>query len=104
MSTKQTDKLPTILVVDDDRAIFLLIKNALEGIARIVTAETAEAGLDQLNQTPVDAVLLDIMLPDRSGMAVLCEIHSFDRRMPVIFMTSEATSETAIEAMQLGAV
>lgn len=103
MNKKPTDQMPKILVVDDDRAIFLLVENALEGIAQIVTAETAEAGIEQLNKAQVDAVLLDIMLPDRNGMAVLCEVHEFDRRLPVIFMTSEATSETAIEAMQLGA-
>ncbi len=50
-----------------------------------------------------DAVLLDIGLPDRSGLATYCEIKEMDRRLPVIFMTIEATSGTAIEAMQLGA-
>jgi len=95
--------MPTILVIDDDRAIFLLVKQALEGVADIVTAETADDGLKQLQKHDVDAVLLDIMLPDRSGMAVFCEIHEKDRRLPVIFMTIEATSQTAIEAMQMGA-
>ena len=95
--------VPKILVVDDDRAIFLLVRKALEEIAQIVTAETAEQGIEKLKQHSFDAVLLDIMLPDRNGMAVMCEIHEFDRRLPVIFMTIEATSETAIEAMQLGA-
>ncbi|NND96134.1 MAG: sigma-54-dependent Fis family transcriptional regulator [Pirellulaceae bacterium] len=95
--------MPTILVIDDDRAIFLLVRQALEGVADIVTAETADAGIKLLKEESIDAVLLDIMLPDRSGMAVFCEIQEYDRRLPVIFMTIEATSQTAIEAMQLGA-
>ena len=95
--------MPTILVVDDDRAMFLLIRQALNGVADVITAETADEGMKLLKQHDVDAVLLDIMLPDRSGLAVFCEIHEFDRRLPVIFMTIEATSQTAIEAMQMGA-
>ncbi len=96
-------KMPTILVIDDDRAILLLVRQALDGVADIVTAETADAGIKLLREGKVDAVLLDIMLPDRSGMAVFSEVHEYDRRLPVIFMTIEATSQTAIEAMQLGA-
>ena len=95
--------MPKILVIDDDRAIFLLIRQALAGFAEIITAETADEGIQALKEHEVDAVLLDIMLPDRSGMAVFCEIHEYDRRLPVIFMTIEATSQTAIEAMQMGA-
>ncbi len=95
--------MPNILVIDDDRAIFLLVKQALSGIAEIVTAETAEDGLAKLKEQDFDALLLDIMLPDRSGMAAFCEIQEVDRRLPVIFMTIEASSQTAIEAMQMGA-
>jgi DNA-binding NtrC family response regulator len=95
--------MPKILLIDDDRAIFLLVKQALSGVAEIVTAETAEEGLAKLRQQSFDAVLLEIMLPDRNGMAVFCEIQEYDRRLPVIFMTIEATSQTAIKAMQLGA-
>ena len=47
--------------------------------------------------------MLDIQLPDQNGLAVYCEIREFDRRIPVVFMTIEAASSTAIEAMQLGA-
>ena len=96
-------RMPTVLVIDDDRAIFLLVKQALSGVAEIVTADNADDGLRLLRKHHFDAVLLDIMLPDRSGMAVFCEIHEYDRRLPIIFMTVDATSQTAIEAMQLGA-
>ncbi len=95
--------MPTVLAIDDDRSILLLAQRALEGVADVVTAETAEEGLRVLHDHDVDAVLLDIMLPDRSGMAVFWEIRDYDRRLPVIFMTVDATSQTAIEAMQMGA-
>ena len=95
--------MPTVLVVDDDRHIHLLIKTALEPIAQIVSVESAEAALRKVNEGGVDTVLLDIGLPDQSGLAAFCDIQAVDRRLPVIFMTSEAASHTAIGAMQLGA-
>ncbi|TWU01745.1 sigma-54-dependent transcriptional regulator [Neorhodopirellula pilleata] len=95
--------MPSVLVVDDDRTILLLAQKALSPIADVVTVETAQAGLDALKKGSFDAVLLDIQLPDRSGLAAYCEIREIDSKLPVIFMTIEAASNTAIEAMQLGA-
>ncbi len=96
-------KMTNVLVIDDDRSIHLMIRKMLQPIAEVVSAERAEEGIELTRQGGFDVVLLDIRLPDRSGMAVLSEIQQYDRRLPVIFMTIEATSDTAIEAMQLGA-
>ncbi len=95
--------MPKVLVVDDDRSIHLLAEKALAPIADVFTADTGERGLSLIRQHDFDAVLLDIVLPDQNGLALYCEIREHDRRLPVIFMTIEATSQTAIEAMQLGA-
>ncbi|WP_442506019.1 sigma-54-dependent transcriptional regulator [Novipirellula sp. SH528] len=95
--------MPSVLVIDDDRAILALTEKALSTIADVETAATAKEGLDKLRAGAFDTVLLDIQLPDQNGLAVYCEIREFDRRIPVVFMTVEAASSTAIEAMQLGA-
>ena len=95
--------MPNVLVVDDDRAILALTERTLSPIADITTAATAADGLRELRRGSFDAVLLDIQLPDQNGLAAYCEIREYDRRIPVIFMTVEAASNTAIEAMQLGA-
>ncbi len=95
--------MPRVLVIDDDRAILALAKEAISPIADVVTESTAREGLEQLHRGDIDVVLLDIRLPDRNGLAVYCEIRDIDRRIPVIFMTIEAASGTVIEAMQLGA-
>ncbi len=102
-NTYGTSHMPKILVVDDDRSIHLLAEKSLAPIADVYTADTADRGLAMVRQHDFDAVLLDIVLPDRNGLAMYCEIRELDRRLPVIFMTIEATSQTAIEAMQLGA-
>jgi DNA-binding NtrC family response regulator len=94
----------TVLVIDDDRSVVLIIRRALEKLGVTVTAaETADAGLKQAVSDHPDVVLLDIMLPRMSGLEVFRRIHANDRRLPVIFITADADSETVIEAMQLGA-
>lgn len=95
--------MPSLLVIDDDRLVCALTRKSLASIADVETAATAAEGLDKLRAGDFDAVLLDIQLPDQNGLAVYCEIREHDRRIPVIFMTIEAASNTAIEAMQLGA-
>ncbi len=95
--------MPHVLVIDDDRSILLLAQKSLAPIADVTVATTADEGIRLLKRNSFDAVLLDIVLPDRNGLAIYCEIREYDRRLPVIFMTVEAASQTAIEAMQLGA-
>ena len=95
--------MPKVLVIDDDRTILLLAEKALAPIADVVTVESADDGLAKVRSDNFDAVLLDIQLPDQNGLALYCEIREHDRRLPVIFMTVEAASHSAIEAMQLGA-
>ncbi|WP_246151983.1 response regulator [Rubripirellula reticaptiva] len=95
--------MPSVLVIDDDRSILTLAEKTLSAIASVETAETAGEGLEKLRNDDFDTVLLDIQLPDQNGLAVYCEIREHDRRIPDVFMTIEAASSTAIEAMQLGA-
>ncbi|KAA5542586.1 sigma-54-dependent Fis family transcriptional regulator [Roseiconus nitratireducens] len=94
---------PNILAVDDDPTILAFVERSLASISDVATAKTAGEGLEKLRRGSFDAILLDIQLPDQNGLAAYCEIKEFDRRIPVIFMTVEAASGTAIEAMQLGA-
>lgn len=101
--SKWSKAMPSLLVIDDDRAILALAERSLAVIADVTTAANATDGLKALRRGSFDAVLLDIQLPDQNGLAVYCEIREHDRRIPVIFMTVEAASNTAIEAMQLGA-
>ncbi|TWU08431.1 sigma-54-dependent transcriptional regulator [Stieleria varia] len=95
--------MPRLLVVDDDRAILTLAQRTLSMVADVDTAGNAFDAIEMLKKDDYDVVLLDIQLPDQNGLAAYCEIREYDRRIPVIFMTVEAASKTAIEAMQLGA-
>ena len=50
-----------------------------------------------------DVLILDLQLPDRSGMEVFEAVHAIDPKLPVIFITAHGTTQTAIEAMKGGA-
>ena len=96
--------MPRILVIDDDRSVRHLITKAFEDTdVEVLPAATAEEGLQLLGKSPSDAVLLDILLPETSGLDVFENIRRIDSKLPVIFITSLASSETAIKAMTLGA-
>ena len=93
-----------VLIIDDDRTILHMVRSSLEKLdVEVMSAASADEGLKLVAEHHPDVVLLDILMPRMSGLEVFEKIHSIDRRLPVIFITAEAGSETAIEAMQLGA-
>ena len=59
--------------------------------------------MEHLKANSIDVVLLDVMLPDVSGLEAYQEIQKIDPKLPVVFITVGGTSDTAIEAMKLGA-
>lgn len=96
--------MPRLLVVDDERLIIDCFCNLLSSAGVIVDgALSATEALSAFRQNSYDAVLVDVHLPDRSGMQLLSEIQAVDSRIPVILMTGRAIATTAIEAMRKGA-
>ena len=68
-----------------------------------MTASTAREGINLVREQRPDAVILDVRLPDMSGLDAFDEIRRIDSRLPVIILTAYGTTETAIEAMKRGA-
>jgi two-component system nitrogen regulation response regulator GlnG len=94
-----------VLLVDDDPVMILdQLTHALgpQGL-RIDVANTAEEGIRQVAAQLPDVILLDVHLPDLSGLEAYQRIRAIDGRIPVIFITWAATADTAIEAMKEGA-
>src|SRR3970040_1707944 len=94
----------SILIVDDEEAIRESLETLLELEGYGVTlAEDARAGLDALGHAAFDLVLLDLNLPDRSGLEVVEEIRQTDKETPVILLTAYGSVENAVAAIKRGA-
>jgi two-component system nitrogen regulation response regulator GlnG len=96
--------MPVLLVIDDDASIQEAFRAIFEepGVT-LLTATTGREGLQLIGQRRPDAILLDLALPDLPGLEVFRRIQQHDARIPVIFITGHGTTDTAIEAMRLGA-
>ncbi len=95
-------RTPRIVAIDDDPLIRRLLESffAEKGYT-LITAADGSTGLERVQRERPDVVILDNVLPDLGGLEVLKQIRAFDRHLPVLFVTSQGTSRTAIEAMKL---
>ncbi len=98
----------TILIVDDDP----VQRRLLEALVRRFgfAAETAEGGQDALRRleapgaAPVDLMILDLVMPDLDGMAVLARMREGGRAVPTIVQTAHGSIDAVIAAMRAGAL
>ena len=96
--------MPKVLVIDDDRTVLRLAEKALVEVGvEALTADNAADGLALLEHQHPDALLLDIVLPETTGIELAVQISKIDAKLPVIFITATDDSSMAIEAMKLGA-
>jgi two-component system nitrogen regulation response regulator GlnG len=96
--------MQTLLVVDDEPNLLYSLETSLQSKdLAVATASTAKEGIALVAERGPDAVLLDVRLPDMSGLDAFLKIHQADPHLPIILMTAFATTETAIEAMKRGA-
>ena len=94
-----------LLLIDDDPVLILeQVRVAFPSPAHtVVVACTGAEGLERVSAVPPDVILLDMRLPDQSGLDVYQQIRRIDARIPVIFVTMAKTADAAIEAMRQGA-
>jgi two-component system nitrogen regulation response regulator GlnG len=93
-----------VLLIDDNPAtIPVQLQQVLPPGHRVEVAGTGMAGLQRLQADPPAVILLDLRLPDQSGLEVFQQIRVIDPRIPVIFVTTAKWADTAIEAMKQGA-
>jgi two-component system nitrogen regulation response regulator GlnG len=94
----------TLLVIDDEDSILHAFRRAFRGPEfALHTASTAAEGLAAVGRCRPDVVILDVRLPDASGLDTFAHIHRVDARLPVILVTGHGTTDLAIEAIKRGA-
>ena len=93
-----------ILVIDDEKLIRWTLEQHLvkEGYD-VVTVDSAEKGLELINEDPPDLILLDNRLPEMTGLELLEKIKVQERGLMVIMITAYGMVETAVKAMKYGA-
>ena len=93
-----------LLVVDDEPGIQHSFRRAFSAPEfQVETAGRADAGTELMRKWLPDVIVLDVNLPDATGLQVLPKLRQIDARIPVIVITGHGTTDTAIEAMKLGA-
>lgn len=103
MIERRSSPSPKILVVEDEWPIRHLLKVSLSAHDYEVSeAQTCEDALESLSKSRPDLILLDLGLPDGSGLEILRQLR-LDRSTPVIVLSVQGAEKTKIEALDLGA-
>ncbi len=94
---------PLVLAIDDESGILRLIKLELstQGF-RVVTAENGEAGLRMAEEHRPDIVLLDIVMPDMTGLEVMRKLRE-RTNIPVILLTAKGSDSDKVKGLEMGA-
>jgi DNA-binding NtrC family response regulator len=94
-----------ILVVDDDQAVLIGLTRLLRASGfEVESCSDADGASVRLGEQVFDAVLTDIHMPRTDGLAFLRSLHARDEDLPVLLMTGDPTLETAVRAIDGGAV
>lgn len=99
------DVTPSVLVIDDEPGHRLMIRAVLEDAGwRVLEAGDGASGLSVCaGPDRLDAVLLDMRLPDEDGMSLLPKIKALHPQLPVIMLTAFGSVGSAVAAMKIGA-
>jgi two-component system, NtrC family, response regulator PilR len=101
---KKSDAAARVLVVDDERSMRELLSIVLRRDGYdVLIAEDGAAGLELLKRERVDILITDIRMPQMNGVDLLREAKRIAPDIVSIVMTAFATTETAVEALRLGA-
>jgi two-component system cell cycle response regulator len=94
---------PRVVIVDDDRLIRTIVADAIADIADVELCESGEDALQALRRNPVALVISDLTMPGLSGTELLSEISRAHSNTDFVLLTGDATVESAIGALRMGA-
>jgi two-component system NtrC family response regulator len=94
----------SILIVDDEDAQRSILKGYLEKKGyKIFSASSGTEGIKAVENNPIDIVLSDFKMPDKTGLEVLEEVKKINPEISFVILTAYGTIENAVKAMRLGA-
>ncbi|MBU1342435.1 MAG: response regulator [Proteobacteria bacterium] len=93
-----------VLLVDDEKEFVETLAQRLElRDLSVTTVYSGESAIAISEKIDFDAIILDVLMPEMTGIEVLKEIKKIKPLTPIIMLTGEATVENAIQGMKLGA-
>jgi DNA-binding NtrC family response regulator len=100
---KQDKASARILIIEDEALVAESLLRLLEDQYVVETAGTAEEGIARVQANDFDVVITDLQMPGLSGFEVITSLHPLRPHVPIILITGHHTTDTAIEAIKLGA-
>jgi len=102
--SRPTDERPSLLLVDDDAVFGLVLARALDARGFLVrVAQTAETAYATIDDDPPEYAVVDLKLPDASGLKIVSRLIAADPQTRIVVLTGHASVPTAVEAIKLGA-
>ncbi len=96
---------PTLLVVDDDRFVRTLLREVLIPVSgRILEAANGDEALAAISREMPKVVLLDLFMPERSGLEVLLQLRALYPQLPVLVVSMMDSGKLVDQALAAGAV
>jgi DNA-binding response OmpR family regulator len=97
--------MDTVLVVDDDKLFLALVREELKKAGfDVAVAETAPEAKEVLAQRHVQAIIMDVVMPDANGLELLPQFRKSHPSVPIIVVSGRASFLTGVQAMRQGAV
>ena len=104
-TTESTSKItPLVLIVDDSRAVRIFVRELLKQVGYdVIEAEDGISGLKVIAASNPDVVLLDIEMPNKTGLEVLAELDASSRLFSVILFTTLSSLDAIVNGLERGA-
>lgn len=94
----------SVLIIEDDATIARIVELELKHADYdVMCAADGATGLELMRGTPVDLVVLDLMLPEMDGLEVAREIRRTDRDLPILMLTARAETHDVVTGFEVGA-
>ncbi len=100
------NEIQKVVIIDDEPTTLLLLENAVESLAEVVTVSQSATAFSIIQSHQPDLIVLDISMPELSGFDVCKQLKacSSTASIPVIFVTSHSDTENEHSALSLGAI
>jgi len=94
---------PKILLAEDEPALALIVQETLESKGfEVLHCLNGEVAINTYNETDVDILVLDVMMPKKDGFTLAKEIRQNDTKTPILFLTAKSQTQDVVSGFKIG--